>query len=112
MCVLQRTNFFGLQTFLALSYFELNTLAFSQRFEAVTNDLPEVSEHVWAAVFLSDKAEAFLIVEPLNGTGSCRHTIVLTSQMNIASSQGIKARSCLLLMKTKTDTTTGNEIYA
>ncbi len=44
--VLQRTNFFSLQAFLALSYTKLNTLTFSQSFEAFSSDLTEVGKHV------------------------------------------------------------------
>ena len=74
---LQWSNIFSLWAFLALSHFELNPLAFSQRLEAITSDLAEVSKHVWAAIVLGDETKTFLVIEPLNGTGSSRHSHIL-----------------------------------
>ena len=53
---------------LAILDFELNVLAFSQGFEAVTLDCREVYEHVFAAVSRGDETETFRLVEPLNLT--------------------------------------------
>ena len=68
-----------LRTFLALSYSELNALAFGQGFEAGALDSAEVSEHV-RAVFLLDKTKTFSFVEPLNGTGGSGHIDLLIIQ--------------------------------
>ena len=56
------------RTFLAVLNFELNVLAFSQSFEAVTLDCREVYEHVFRAIVRSDEAEAFVSVEPFYDT--------------------------------------------
>lgn len=74
---LQWSNIFSLWAFLTLSHFELNALAFSQRLEAITSDLTEVSKHVWAAIVLGDETKTFLVIEPLNSTGSSRHSYIL-----------------------------------
>jgi hypothetical protein len=58
-----------LKTFLALSYIELNALAFNQGFETGALYVAEVCEHV-RAIFLLDKTKAFGFIEPLDGT-SC-----------------------------------------
>lgn len=63
------SNVFGLRTFLALSNFESYLLVFVQCTTTSTVDSAEVNEYV-RAIFLLDKAEAFFIVEPLNGTGN------------------------------------------
>jgi len=74
--VLNGNNVLGLRTFLALSYSELNFLAFGQSLEAVTRDCTEVCKNVGAR-FLLDKTKTFRFVEPLNGTGNCRHNNIL-----------------------------------
>jgi hypothetical protein len=54
---------------------ERNLLAFFQAFEAVGLDSFEVNEQVVTGLW-SDEAEAFFIVEPLNGTGlAIRHGV-------------------------------------
>jgi hypothetical protein len=60
--------FFSLHAFLAAGSDERNLLAFFQALEAVSLDGFEVYEQVVTGLW-SDEAEAFLIVEPLNGTG-------------------------------------------
>ena len=71
---LQWSNIFSLWAFLTLGHFELNSLAFSQGLEAITRDLTEVRKHVRAAIILSDETKTFLVIEPLNSTGSSRHS--------------------------------------
>lgn len=66
MQVLDDLDFVGLHAFLALYGDEGNLLAFLQAFEAGALDGAVVHEQVGAA-FRSDEAEAFLIVEPLDG---------------------------------------------
>jgi len=46
----------------------LHTLTFSKRLEAAGLDLGEVCEQVLGAIFRRDEAEAFGVVEPLDGT--------------------------------------------
>jgi hypothetical protein len=60
--------FFSLHAFLAAGSDERNLLAFFQALEAVSLDGFEVYEQVVTRLW-SDEAEAFFIVEPLNGTG-------------------------------------------
>ncbi|ABV12294.1 hypothetical protein CKO_01153 [Citrobacter koseri ATCC BAA-895] len=61
------------RTFLAVLNFELNVLAFSQGFEAVTLDSGEVYEHIFAAISRSNEAKTFRLVEPLNLTFNLCH---------------------------------------
>jgi hypothetical protein len=65
---LDNRNFFSLHAFLATGSDERDLLAFFQAFEAVRLDSFEVNEKVVTGLW-SDEAEAFFIVEPLNGTG-------------------------------------------
>jgi len=65
---LDNLNFLSLHAFLAASSDEGDLLAFFQALEAVTLDGTEVNEEVVTGL-RSDEAEAFFIVEPLNGTG-------------------------------------------
>ena len=66
---LQRLNRFSLWTFLALTYSELNCLAVSQRFEAVSFDSTEVYKHV-RTIFLLNKTKTFGLVKKFNLTGN------------------------------------------
>ncbi|CAI8862037.1 hypothetical protein EMIT0232MI5_50059 [Pseudomonas sp. IT-232MI5] len=67
--------FFSLHAFLTAGSDERNLLAFFQAFEAVGLDSFEVNEQVVTGLW-SDEAEAFFIVEPLNGTGlAIRHGV-------------------------------------
>gem|GEM_PF-4388334 len=59
--------------FLAVLNFELNVLAFSQSFEAITLDCREVYEYIFAAVSRSNEAKTFRLVEPLNLTFNLCH---------------------------------------
>ena len=68
-CLGNNSNVFSLGTFLALSNFESYSLVFVQSATTSAVDGAEVNEDV-RAVFLLDKAEAFFIVEPFNGTGN------------------------------------------
>jgi hypothetical protein len=61
------------RTFLAVLNFELNVLAFSQSFEAITLDCREVYEHVFAAVSWGNETKTFRLVEPLNLTFNLCH---------------------------------------
>jgi hypothetical protein len=61
-------NFFSLHAFLTAGSDESDLLAFFQAFEAVGLNGFEVYEQVVTGLW-SDEAEAFFIVEPLNGTG-------------------------------------------
>jgi hypothetical protein len=65
---LDNLNFLGLHALLAAGSDEGNLLTFLQALEAVALDGAEVYEEVVTGL-RSDEAEAFLIVEPLNGTG-------------------------------------------
>ena len=65
---LDNLNFLSLHALLAASSDEGNLLAFFQALETVALDGAEVYEEVVTGL-RSDEAEAFLIVEPLNGTG-------------------------------------------
>ena len=76
MEVLNGYDVFSLWTFLTLSYSELNFLAFSQSFEAISSNVAEMSENV-RAIFLLDEAEAFSFVEPFNGASRSRHRYIL-----------------------------------
>ncbi|BAK11549.1 cold shock-like protein CspC [Pantoea ananatis AJ13355] len=58
---------------MAVLDFELNVLAFGQRFEAVALNSREVYEYIFATVSWSDKTEAFRLVEPLNLTFNLCH---------------------------------------
>jgi len=71
-CKLQAYYVFRLRTFLALSYGELNLLAFCQSLESAALDGAVVNENVRAA-FASNKAKTFGFVEKLNSTGNSRH---------------------------------------
>ncbi len=72
---LDNLNFFSLHAFLTAGSDERNLLAFFQAFEAVGLDSFEVNEQVVTGLW-SDEAEAFFIVEPLNGTSlAIRHGV-------------------------------------
>jgi hypothetical protein len=60
---------FRLWALLALCDGKFDSLAFGERFEAVTRNRTEVCKNVGAR-FLLDEAEAFGFVEPFNGSGS------------------------------------------
>jgi citronellol/citronellal dehydrogenase len=64
---LQRRYVLGLRAFLPLRHFHRDPLTFDQRLAAAAVDRAVVDEDV-LATFLSDEAEAFVIVEPLDGT--------------------------------------------
>jgi hypothetical protein len=57
--------------FFALSYFELNCLAFLKRSVALGYDLRMVHEEVLAAFIGANKTKTFAVIEPLNFT--CTH---------------------------------------
>jgi len=70
---LDNLNFLSLHAFLTTGGDERDLLAFFQALEAFTLDGTEVNEEVVTGL-RSDEAEAFFIVEPLNGTGlAVRH---------------------------------------
>lgn len=69
---LQFYNVLSLWSTSALSYVELNALAFVQRLEAFASDCGEVYEYV-ASAFNLDKTETFVCVEPFYCT--CLHDI-------------------------------------
>ncbi|AKH70875.1 hypothetical protein IMCC21906_03238 [Spongiibacter sp. IMCC21906] len=79
--VLYSDDVLSLRTFLALSYSELNALAFNQSFKTTARDCAVVSEYVWTRLLL-DEAETFRLVKPFNST-SCHnlniqnHSIVM-----------------------------------
>jgi hypothetical protein len=71
--LLERLDFVGLHTLLALHGDKANALAFLQRLEARTLDRAEMHEKVRAAL-RGDEAKTLGIVEPLDGTGlTVRH---------------------------------------
>jgi hypothetical protein len=63
--------FFSLRTFRATAQFELDVLAFIQRFVAVVwvQNIFEMYENV-GTLFLFDKAEAFVSIKPFNNASS------------------------------------------
>ncbi len=65
--MLQFVDVGRLRSFWTLDDFELNSLTFIQRLEAVALDGAEVYEYVFAAFHL-DETETFFRVEPLNCT--------------------------------------------
>jgi len=71
-CYLNSNNVLCLRAFLAVSYGELNLLAFCQGLESAALNSAVVNEYVRAA-FTSDETKAFCFVEKLNSTGSSRH---------------------------------------
>ncbi len=56
-----------LQTLISLFYFELNFLAFAERFEAICLNSSVVDEYILAA-FALDKTKTFCIIEPFYGS--------------------------------------------
>ncbi len=52
----------------AINQVELKLLTFSQTFQSSTLNCADVNEHIFAAAFLSDKAEALLAVEEFHST--------------------------------------------
>ncbi len=64
-------NVGSLLAFRALRDFERYLLTFFESLEAVHLDCGKVGEQILTAVIRSDKAEAFGIIEPLDGT--CCH---------------------------------------
>src|SRR5574344_493508 len=88
-------NFFCLHAFLATGSHERNFLAFFQAFEAVRLNGTEVYEQVFAGLW-SNEAEAFFIVEPLDGTGlAVRHCclLILSKKMQAPCLRILSARS-------------------
>ena len=72
-------DFFGLQSFGAIGDLELHFLAFIEGSEAVVGaqDVSEMYENI-GALFLFDKTETFVRVEPFDDAGRyCRHNRVL-----------------------------------
>lgn len=74
---LDNRYFFSLRAFRAAAQFELYVLAFVQRFVVIAGgqDVSEMYENI-GALFLFDKAKAFVCVKPFNDTGchcSSRH---------------------------------------
>ena len=63
----QDLNLISLHAFLALHSDKADFLAFFQALEAIALNCAEVHEQIRTA-FWSNEAEAFFIVEPLNGT--------------------------------------------
>src|SRR6266513_4768077 len=70
---LERLDVRRLQAFGAALHFELDLLAFLQRLEAVHLDRGVMREQIFAAFSRGDEAEAFGVVEPLDGTGRHLH---------------------------------------
>ncbi len=77
--------------------FELNVLAFSQSFEAVTLDSGEVYEHIFAAISRSNEAKTFRLVEPLNLTFNLCH--LQNSLMYILRPQALTEKTETLLLE-------------
>src|SRR5438105_12208866 len=71
---LERLDVRRLQAFGAALHFELDLLALLQRLEAVHLDRGVMREQIFAAFSRGDEAEAFGVVEPLDGTG--RHLLL------------------------------------
>lgn len=66
---LQRCNVIGLRAFLTLSYFKSNLLAFEKGTTTSAINSTEMNKDIGTA-FTFDKAEAFLVVEPLYCAGN------------------------------------------
>lgn len=64
---LQGTNLLRLQTFRPLPDREFDPLSVLQGATTIGHDLCVMHKHIITAGFTLDKAEAFLIVKPLNG---------------------------------------------
>src|SRR5439155_2270759 len=64
---LDRADVRRLRALLALRNVELHGLALAQRAIALSGDPGEVDEYILATLW-GDKAEAFLVAEPLNGS--------------------------------------------
>ena len=62
-------NIGSLLAFGALRYFERHFLTFFESLKAVHLNCGKVGEQIFPAVIRRDKAEAFGVVEPLDGTG-------------------------------------------
>ena len=88
----------SLLAFRALRDFELDFLTFFESLEAVHLDCGEVGEQILTAVIRSDKAEAFRVVEPLDGT--CCHKSVFLLLTNHTSRKSKKPRVTLPPPKT------------
>src|SRR6185436_5655784 len=84
--------------FRALRDFELDFLTFFKRLEAVHLDCGEVRKQIFTAVIRGDKAEAFRVVEPLDGT--CCHKKRLSILTNHTSRKSKKPRVTLPPLKT------------
>jgi hypothetical protein len=88
----------SLLAFRALRDFELDFLTFFKRLEAVHLDCGEVRKQIFTAVIRGDKAEAFRVVEPLDGT--CCHKKRLSILTNHTSRKSKKPRVTLPPLKT------------
>src|SRR6266513_1272223 len=71
---LERLDVRRLKAFGAALHFKLDLLALLQRLEAVHLDRSVMREQIFAAFSRGDEAEAFGVVEPLDGTG--RHLLL------------------------------------
>jgi hypothetical protein len=75
----ERETLFGfanvrrLQALLALGRFKFDALVFHQRLESATLDLAEMRKQILAAVVRRDESKSLAFVEPLHGSGLCRH---------------------------------------
>src|SRR5215208_77439 len=67
--LLERLDVVGLQALGAALHFELHLLTFLQRLEAGHLDRGVMREQIFAALARGNEAEAFGVVEPLDGTG-------------------------------------------
>ena len=65
-----RADVSRLLAFRASRYIKLHLLVFSQGLETISLNCGEVCEQVFATIIRSDEAEAFGVIEPLDGT-SC-----------------------------------------
>jgi hypothetical protein len=72
-----------LQAFGALLHFELDLLAFFERLEAAHHDRGVMREQIFAAFRRGDEAEAFGVVEPLDGTGCHVHLLPMLNAATI-----------------------------
>src|ERR1700694_3684802 len=73
---LERLDVRRLQALRPFLHLELDLLAFLQRLEAVHLDRGVMREQIFAAFSRGDEAEAFRVVEPLDGTG-CHYCFLL-----------------------------------
>src|SRR3569833_2407450 len=91
-------NVRSLLAFGALRDFERNLLTFFEGLKAIHLDCGKVCKQIFAAVIRSDKAEAFRIIKPLDGT--CCHKSIFQILTNHTSRKSKKL--CVTLPPPKT----------